>query len=49
MTFDVTPVFHKGIQGNLEGEASSLSEVTSGFLQATFHLVEQVIAVTKFH
>ena len=31
VTFDVTsnsPCVHKGIQGNLEGESSSLSEVT---------------------
>ena len=37
MTFDVmsnSPCFHKGIQGNLEGESSSLSEVTWDFFPA---------------
>ena len=28
-------MFHKGIQGNLEGESSSLSDITWGFLSGT--------------
>ena len=33
MKCQILPVFHKRIQGNLEGESSSLSEVTYGFFQ----------------
>ena len=38
MTFNVrtnSPLFHKRIQGNLEGESSNLSEVTEGFFPGT--------------
>ena len=31
MSCQILPVFHKEMQGNLEGESSSLSEVTKGF------------------
>lgn len=41
MTVNVTPnspVRHKGMQGNMEGESSFLSEVTWAFFQAPLQM-----------
>ena len=35
-------MFHKGIQGNFEGESSSLSEITEGFFSGTTSFTARV-------
>ena len=38
-------LFHKGIQSNVEGESSSLSEVTQGFFSGTPQLFVDLICI----
>ena len=49
MQCQILLVFHKGIQGNLEGESSSLSEVTKSFFQAPIQQQKAKVCDSVFY